>query len=306
MNGYGRKVNNSVFSQVFFNILIDASLLGLFSFGMSIRIRSAQVYDFSYFSMFVLGAYLTWGILELTGLNFLFTVLIAITILGITALTIDVIIYRSPLLAGRRLEAMIASLGLLVVVENLLFILAGPDTKIFRIESTKPLQFDSGFGLVFVSGVQLTQLLVSSGLLVFLTIILNKSDWGVRFRAVDSNRNLAFSLGLRPWRLISEAQILCACLAGLSGILFALDRNLVPDMVLRPMLHVTVAIVIGGLGKFLGPVIGAVAVTFAWHVAGIYLGTQWQDASVFVMLIFILLFFPRGLTGKLNTILRET
>jgi branched-chain amino acid transport system permease protein len=255
---------------------------------------------------YVLGSYLTWGLSELIGISFLLLLPIALILTGIIAHVLDLFIFHPALKAGRRLEAMIASLGALVVIENILFLLAGPDTKFLELESTRLFQFSSSFGFVAINSNQLIQCFVSIILLVLLTLMITKSNWGIRFRAVDSNRELAVALGLRPWRLISEAQLLCACIAALSGVLFALDRDLVPDMTLRPMLHVTVAIVIGGLGRLLGPVLGAIVVTSTWHIAGVVFDTQWQDASVFVMLLLILLISPQGITGALSSSLRDT
>lgn len=292
-------------NQVIVNILADTLILSLLALGMGLRVRSAQVYDFSYFAMFALGAYLAWSIASLTGIGLVAACMVSLLCAAVIALLMDTLVLRHPLKRRRHLEAMIASLGIFVVIENAISLIAGPDTKILDQAPSTVYVLDWIVGSPIVNSRQLVAIAISIVVMVILTLFISTSRWGLRFRATDDNRELALALGLRPWRLVSETQLLCAALAALSGLLFALDRDLTPDMAIRPMLHVTVAIVLGGLGTLLGPVAGLLAVTATWHLTGLFFATQWQDISVFVVLLVILSVTPRGLSGSLTGSLRN-
>lgn len=293
-------------SQIALNIVADTVVLGVLALGMGMRVRSAQVYDFSYFAMFLLGAYVAWSIVSLSGTALVIASLLALVVASATALLVDLAVLRSPLIQGRSLEAMIASLGVFVIAENAISLVAGADTKVLAQDPPIAHTLDWLIGSPILNSHQLFGLLTGALVILLVVTLLATSKWGLRFRAADDNRELALALGLRPWRLVSETQILCAALAALSGILYALDRDITPDMAIRPMLHVTVAIVLGGLGTLLGPVIGLLAVTTTWHVTGFFLETQWQDLSVFLILLIVLLVTPQGLSGTLTGTLRNT
>lgn len=295
----------SVLSQIMVNILADTLVLGLLAVGMGLRVRSAQFYDFSYFSMFALGAYLIWFFTSIVGLNITLAIFTTIIILGVIAYAVDILLLRKPLLDGHRLETMVASLGIFVVIENLLSLLAGPDNKLILNNSAVVYTLSWLPSEPVLNSHQVTGSAISLFIIIFLVTYILKSTWGIRFRATDDNRNLALAMGLRPWRIVSEMQVVCVILAGLSGILYGLDRDLVPEMALRPMLHVTIAIVLGGLGTLMGPFWGLLVVTSIWHFSGLFFDTKWQDVSVFIMLLGVLISMPKGLSGNLTGALRQ-
>ena len=291
--------------QIVLNILADTLVLGGLALGMGLRVRSAQVYDFSYFAMFALGAYLAWAIALYGGIALVSASFLAIVIVSAIALLIDTTLFRSPLIQKRNLEAMIASLGLFVVFGNTIALLAGPDTKLLAQDASTTYILDWIVGSPVINSHQIFAAGIGILVIALVTILISNSRWGLRFRATDDDRELALALGLRPWRLVSETQVLCAALAALSGILYALDRDLTPEMAIRPMLHVTVAIVLGGLGTLFGPVAGLLVVTTTWHFTGYFIGTQWQDMSIFLILLIVLMVTPRGLSASLTGSLRN-
>lgn len=296
----------AVLSQIVVNIIADTLVLGLLAIGMGLRVRSAQFYDFSYFAMFAIGAYLIWFFTSVVGLAIFLAIFSSILILGGIAYLIDIVLLRKPLLDGHRLETMIASLGIFVVIENLLSLLAGPDNKLILNTPAGVYNLSWLPGEPVLNSHQIAGSAISLLVIILLVTYILKSTWGIRFRATDDNRNLALAMGLRPWRIVSEMQVVCVILAGVSGILYGLDRDLVPEMALRPMLHVTIAIVLGGLGTIMGPFWGLLVVTAVWHLSGLFFDTKWQDASVFIMLLGVLVMMPKGLSGNLSGALRQT
>lgn len=209
---------------------------------------------------------------------------------------------RDLLAKHRTLGALIASLGVMVVIENGLALLAGPDNKVLRHGPA----YSSPIGSwAVMTDVQVGAVVGAVVLLVGTSAALGLSRWGARFRAVASNRDLALAHGLQPWLVVTQVQVLIGVLTGLAGIVFALDRDLTPDMPLRPMLYVTAAVAIGGLSRNMGPVLGAGVVAVTWHSAGVLIDTRWQDAAVFALLLAVLVLNPRGLAGAFVGAIRQ-
>ena len=59
-----------------------------------------------------------------------------------------------------------------------------------------------------------------------------------------------------------------------------------------------VAVIIGGVSSIPGIALAALLLAMAQHFGAWYIGSQWQDAIAFVILVVFLLFRPEGFFGK--------
>ncbi len=126
------------------------------------------------------------------------------------------------------------------------------------------------------------------------------SPFGLLLRATRENRDRVQFVGGSVARVRLAAFVVSGATCGLAGVLFALfNRIATPDMAhwsfsARPVLMS----ILGGSGTFLGPVVGA----------AVFLGleqlvTRWTQDWLFVLglvLVPIVLFFPRGLVGTVE------
>jgi branched-chain amino acid transport system permease protein len=123
------------------------------------------------------------------------------------------------------------------------------------------------------------------------------SRWGRAFRAIRENEMRAEALGvsLRTYKLMAFA--IGAAYAGIGGALFApllgyIDPN---AYTLDRSIQFLMMVVMGGLGRFEGPFIGALVVTVLPEILraseGLYL------IIYALAVILLMLFMPRGLVG---------
>lgn len=115
--------------------------------------------------------------------------------------------------------------------------------------------------------------------------------------AVRENRYVAQSIGIRPLNYTLLALVLGALLSGMAGGFYAHYISFVGPEVFRFafMVSMIIMVLIGGKGTLVGPLIGAVLVTFLEE----YLReTKELRMSLFgLAVIGIVLFLPRGLMG---------
>jgi len=83
--------------------------------------------------------------------------------------------------------------------------------------------------------------------------------------------------------------------SGKNGIL---DVDMNPTMGMNVLLMGVVAMIIGGKNNIIGIVLGALLLAMAQHFGAWYIGSQWQNAIAFVILVLFLLFKPEGFFGK--------
>ena len=117
-------------------------------------------------------------------------------------------------------------------------------------------------------------------------------------RAVANNPELARISGIESDRVILSTFALGSALAGIAGILVALDVDMTPTMGMNALMMGVVAVIVGGVGSIPGVALAALLLGMAQHLGVWYISSQWQDAIAFVILLTFLLFRPEGFMGK--------
>lgn len=87
-------------------------------------------------------------------------------------------------------------------------------------------------------------------------------------------------------------------LASAASIASAYDTGFDPHVGLHAILLAVVAVIIGGRGSFLGPIIGGLILGIlraqvVWHFS-----SRWQEAATFGLLALVLLIRPQGILGR--------
>lgn len=128
------------------------------------------------------------------------------------------------------------------------------------------------------------------------------SPFGLLLRATRENRDRIPFVGGSVPLIRLAAFVLAGAISGLAGVLFTLFNRIAgPDMThwsfsARPVLMT----VLGGSGTFLGPVVGAAA--FLGIEQLVTRWTQYWQFVLGVVLVPIVLFFPRGLVGTIEAL----
>ena len=282
--------------QIFINTIITSSSYILIAFGFSIIYRTVKFFHFAHGIVFTLGAYFT----------FLFKVWLAcplwiatwagISLAGVIGCLMELIVYR-PLRKrdSSWLVLLLTSLGIYIFLQNIVSMSFGDETRSIR---TGVVQ--EGFN-VFGARITLIQIIticVSIVLIIALSAFLKKSKIGKAMRAVANDPELANVSGINSNRIILWAFAIGSALAGLAGILVALDVDMTPTMGMNALMMGVVAVIVGSVNSIPGIALGALLLATAQHLGAWYIGSQWQEVIAFVILVLFLLFKPEGFGGK--------
>ncbi|MGF7211058.1 branched-chain amino acid transport system permease protein [Skermanella aerolata] len=134
-------------------------------------------------------------------------------------------------------------------------------------------------------------LLVIAATWVFLT----RSSYGLRVRASLENPSLARASGISTARLYAMTFAFGAALAGLAGALMVPLFSLYADLGVRFLIQSFLAVMLGGVGTFEGPIlggaiVGGISASLPWLVPPVL-----ADVLVFVIAITIVKLRPQGL-----------
>jgi branched-chain amino acid transport system permease protein len=209
-------------------------------------------------------------------------------------------IYRllyEPLLDYRPDVPMIASVGLLVLMQDAFRIVFGEQGVTFRQNALSFTTFD--IAGVTVSAVQIAIVVTAAIIFLGLHLFTTRTRIGVGWRATVSKPRIAASFGIDPIKVRYLNFAIGSALAAVAGGLVALLDNLVdPGIGFVVSYKALAIIVLGGLGSVRGTLIASLVLGLVESYGTIFIGT-WldRDAIAFLALIILLMIRPQGFIG---------
>ena len=274
------------------NGLVLGSIYALSALGFTLIFGAARVVNFAYGELLMLGAFATLVVLQVSDLGFFPSLGIAMLIMAAFSVLLYLLVVRRAL-RRTELEVLLVTTGLLYILHQGAILIWGTD----------PQQLDMGIdGVVILGDVVITkQRLVVVGAMLMLVAALYTTLYKLRIgkalRAVAQNRFGAEAIGLNVDRIVSFAFALSGALAcaagGLLGSLYAVDTS----MGQLPLLKSFVIVIFGGLGSVPGAIVGGVLIGLIETFAGAYVSFAFKDVFTFLIMLAVLLVWPRGLFG---------
>ena len=194
---------------------------------------------------------------------------------------------------GQHLKQILITMGGMIVAEQILYALFGPQ----QIPLPLPASLRGSFLIGEAAIEKYRVVCVVAGLVVFLSMlaILNRTRIGLLIRAGVENTEMVEALGYRITRLFVGVFMAGSALAGLGGVMWGLYREQVNAAMGGELLVlVFIVVIIGGLGSVTGCFIGALLVALATNYAG-FLVPKLALITDIALMVVVLLWRPRGL-----------
>lgn len=277
------------------NGLVTGALYVSVALGLSIIFGLLGIVNFSHGILYALGAYaaVTFALLS-SGFGFGLQLLMAPLAIALIAMLVEMVFLRR-FYAKPPEFGLLFTFGLALAGEELIRIIWGPTGIPFGIPealrgTVEVFGFTYSLYRVFVIGV--TVLVIAA-----LWMFLNKTPIGLIIRAGSRDPQMVRMLGVNLKPVLTLVFGIGAALAALSGVLAAPIAGVQPAMGSSVLVAAFVVVVIGGLGSFWGPVMGGLLVGVVVTLTRVYWPPM-AEASMFVLMIAVLLWRPRGLFGE--------
>ena len=137
-----------------------------------------------------------------------------------------------------------------------------------------------------------TGLLAALGLSLALWALLRWTDLGKALRASAEDPAIAAAFGIHQQRNALLLAGTCSALAGVAGVCLALGSTLAPSQIYAWVGVVFAAVMLGGLGRALAPLIAGIVIGVSEAVTMAVTAPSWAPLVSFALLIAILLFRP--------------
>jgi branched-chain amino acid transport system permease protein len=264
----------------------------LVALGMVLIFGVMQVLNFAHGVLFMAGGYVChFAFFKLTG-SYPASIALSMLALAVLGLALERAVFR-PLRDNIQMQ-IVASLGLILVIQNGVVALWGPNALQMRVPAAETIV---RLGSLSFTAQHFVVIGTVAATVVGLQLFLTRSRLGTAIRAVSQNADAARVVGVDANRIFILTFVISSALAALGGALLGPLYLIFPQMGDAPLLKALTAIVLGGMGSVPGAVIGGLAIGIIEAVSTLFIPTDFRDTVVFGLLILTLLVRPWGLFG---------
>jgi len=275
------------------NALSQASLLFFLGVGLTLIFGIMRIVNFAHGTLYMLGAFVGYSLTRWSG-SFWVALAGAPLIVGLLGAAFELGVLRR--LYRRDAHAfLMVTFGLALVLGEAVRLAWGPDALqvpapaalagiVFLLDEPFPTYrlFLAGAGVVVAAAIWL---------------FLERTRLGLLIRATSQNAEMAHALGVDV-KLVRSSVFGIGCgLAALGGVLAAPLVTASNGMAATVIIDAFVIVIIGGMGSFLGSLIGALLVAFV-QVFGNYYFPDLALAFMYLIMLTVLVARPGGLLGK--------
>src|SRR6516225_488230 len=283
-----------VFQQAI-NGVVLGSLYVLVALGLTLIYGVLVQINFAHADFVTLGAFAAYFFMHLVAASYILSIGVAFLVGAALGWLINASIFTPLRHKGNELLPLIATIGVSVMMQNLMLAWFGPIPYAFETPySSQVIRFAG----IFVTWQNIIIILVSTLTIVLLYTFMKFTYLGKALRAVSQDRETAGLMGINPNQLIMLTFVIASALAGMGGAMLA------PVLVLTPFAGTSVIVkafaivIIGGFGNVEGTIIAGLVVGLIESFTTQFVNPGLTDIVVFTLLLLMLALRPTGLIAE--------
>ena len=266
----------------------------LYAAGFGFVYRSFRVFHIAMGAQFVFSCYAFFFCAVRLKLPLVVSILGVLVLSVLFAFVIEWLVYRPFFRKGCSSGVvMIASLGVMIVVENAIALAFGNEVKTISNQLEPSVVFA---GLRFTR-IQLLQFFVGIGAFAAVGALVRFGKWFKAVWAMGDQPELLPILGLPLSRLRLMVMAIGGILVAIAAMLVSWDIGMDPHVGMHYLLIGSVAVFFGGTDRYWAWGAGAMLLSILQSLAVWKFSARWNDLVTFGVLIFVLLFRPQGVFG---------
>lgn len=274
--------------------LITGILYSLFAIGFAMVYNTTRIFHIAAAGIYVFAAYMFWFFVAEVGLSIISASLVAIALTMVLSLLSELLVYRPLKNKNASLNvAMVASIGAMTVIVNTIALCFGNETKIIENSILQSLTF----GDIIITAPQKYQAMIGIAVLIIFLVILQRTNWGLRLRALSADETLFETLGYDTKTTRMMVFLVSGAFIAIASCLTVYDVGLDPNMGMSILINAIVAMIIGGVGKFGTCILGGLTLGVLQSLTVYQFASNWQNAVTFLVLLILLFLRPQGIAG---------
>ena len=274
------------------NGLLSGGYYLLIALGLSMIFSLGGIVNLAHGAFYALGAYFAIEISAVWGFGS--AIVISPVLVGLIGIAFERFILRR-FYSADPIISLLLTFGLSMVIEQLIRMLWGAAPLASSIPTA--LRGNVVVGEFLYSRYRLIILGAVALLLVAIWFLLNRTSFGRVVRAGVQKPDMVAALGIKLQPYMTGMVVIGVMLAAIAGVMFSPIVGVHPAMGSEIMTAAFVVVVIGGLGSFWGVVLAAILVGVVKGIT-IHFIPPAGEASMYLLMVLVLLFRPRGLFGE--------
>lgn len=288
------------FINTVFNCVSLSSIILLTSLGLAITFGLMKVINMAHGEFLMIGAYMTYVVQNIFekffpesmfSLYYFFALAAAFAVTFLLGAVLERFVISR--LYGREVDSLLATWGISIILQKAarsIFGMQGVNVK-------APSFLNGGitigactfsYNRIFILGMVIL-------CMILVWYIMYRSNFGKQMRAVMQNRAMAQCMGINSRKVDMLTFSFGSGLAGLAGCSVALLGSIDSTIGQNYIVNSFIAVVLGGVGRLTGTVLGSSVIGFASIGIENYTSASIAKAAVLFIVIVVLQFRPQGL-----------
>ena len=279
--------------QLAVNGMAIGAIYALVALGLVLTYKATEVLNFAHGDVLMASSFVGWGLIVGLGWPFWLAALATMAIAAVLSWLIDARVMR--LIVGQpQFAGVMLTIAIAFMLRGLVSMAFGPESRAYPTPWSGQ---KTQIGALVVSDLSLV--IVAAALIVTLVLFwfLRKTALGVAIQAASQNQLAAYLSGIRVKHVTSLVWAISGAIAALCGLLLA-PTALVDIGLWIVVLKALAAVVLGGFGSIPGAILGGLLLGVIEQFSGVYLPDGFKDAMAYMVLIGVLILWPRGLLGE--------
>jgi branched-chain amino acid transport system permease protein len=284
MSGFSMPSATLLAQSVLSGVFVGA-LYGLLGLGLSLSWGLLRLINLAYFAFAFLAAYVCYQLAQ-SGVDPLLSLALIVPAFFVLGAVLHALMDRFEITP---FNSLLVTFGLTGIVEALIQSIWTAD---FR-------KLESGYGEhrwkvagLYVPLPEVITLALAVGLSLAVWSVLRYTDLGKALRASADDAPIAAAFGIHQRRNALLLAGTCSALAGVAGVCLALSYTLAPAQIYAWIGVVFAAVMLGGLGRALAPLMAGVVIGVSEAVTMAVTAPSWAPLVSFTLLIAILVLRP--------------
>ncbi|MDH5332174.1 MAG: branched-chain amino acid ABC transporter permease [Aquincola sp.] len=275
----------TLLAQSILSGMFVGALYGLIGLGLSLSWGLLRLINLAHFAFAFLAAYLCYQMATM-GMDPLLTLVVIVPLFFAIGAALHWAMARFQITP---FNSLLVTFGLTGIVEAIIQSIWTADFR--KLESSYA-EHSFKFAGLYVPLPELITLALAAGLSFGVWSVLRYSDLGKALRASAEDAPIAAAFGVHQQRNALLLAGTCSALASVAGVCLALGFTLAPSQIYAWIGVVFAAVMLGGLGRALAPLVAGIVIGVSEAVTMAVTAPSWAPLVSFTLLIAILLIRP--------------
>ena len=272
--------------------VLQGGIYALIACGLSLAFGVMRVVNLAHGDLAVCGAYLALVLSTGLGVPVWYTLPLVLPAAFVVGMGLQVLLLRRALRGGE-FATVLVTFGLSVMIENLLLVGATANDRVLNTGAIGVASLHIG-SQITLPWLFVAAFLTACGVLSGLQLVLSRTSWGRKVRAIADDIDTARLVGVRVGPVFATVAGIAVATAALAGVFIGAIGNFNPLTGTTMLIFAFEAVVIGGLGSLWGTLVGGIALGVTQVVVG-EINQAYAVLAVHLLFLLVLAIRPAGL-----------